>query len=97
MTNVEIINNACEELVKAGKLDTVNVNGEIFPEPIHTFQGWKERGYVVKKGEKSEIKITIWKHAVKKTEVDGEEVETGSMFMKTAAFFKFSQVEKLKQ
>ena len=95
MTNVQIINNACAELIKAGRLNTITVNGETIPEPIHTFQGWKERGYVVKKGEKSDIKITIWKHAAKKIEVDGEETESNSMFMKTAAFFRFSQVERI--
>lgn len=66
------------------------------PEDIHTFNGWKERGYAVKKGEKAIAKFTIWKHKSRKvTNEDGEEEETTNMFMKTAAFFKFSQVEKI--
>lgn len=65
------------------------------PEAIHTFQGWKERGYSVKKGEKAIAKFPIWKHTSKKVEVDGEEEERTNMFMKTAAFFKFEQVERI--
>jgi antirestriction protein ArdC len=98
MTNAEIIYRTSIDLVKAGKLNMVTVNGEEMPEPIHTFQAWKSMGYSVKKGEKSDIKITIWKHASKMAENEEthEETEKSSMFMKTAAFFKFSQVEKIK-
>lgn len=98
MTNAEIIYRTSIDLVKAGKLNMVTVNGEEMPEPIHTFQAWKSMGYSVKKGEKSDIKITIWKHASKmiENEETHEETEKSSMFMKTAAFFKFSQVEKIK-
>lgn len=68
------------------------------PEPIHTFQNWKELGYSVKKGEKAIAKFPIWKNIVK-TVVDenNEEKERSRMYMKTAAFFKFSQVEKITQ
>ena len=98
MTNAEIIYRTSIDLVKAGKLNMVTVNGEEMPEPIHTFQAWKSMGYSVKKGEKSDIKITIWKHASKMVENEEthEETEKSSMFMKTAAFFKFSQVGKIK-
>lgn len=98
MTNAEIIYRTSIDLVKAGKLNMVTVNGEAMPEPIHTFAAWKSMGYSVKKGEKSDIRITIWKHASKMVENEEthEETEKSSMFMKTAAFFKFSQVEKIK-
>lgn len=65
------------------------------PEAIHTFNGWKERGYAVKKGEKAIAKFTIWKCKSKKVETEDGEEEHTNMFMKTAAFFKFSQVEKI--
>ena len=65
------------------------------PEEIHTFQGWKERGFSVKKGEKAIAKFPIWKHTSKTVEVDGEEEEKTNMFMKMAAFFKMSQVERI--
>ena len=79
------------------------------PEAIHTFQRWKELGYSVKKGEKSSIKFPIWKHTVKmlKTDTDNAELNKANamvneqggetnMFMKTAAFFTFAQVEPIK-
>lgn len=65
------------------------------PEQIHTFQGWKDRGFSVKKGEKAIAKFPIWKHTSKTVEVDGEEETKTNMFMKTAAFFKLSQVERI--
>ena len=68
-------------------------------EAIHTYNGWQERGYQVQKGEKAIAKFTIWKHSGAKEEslpmADGSEVnyiDKGRMFMKTAAFFKESQV-----
>lgn len=65
-------------------------------EEIHTFQRWKAMGYSVKKGEHAIAKFPIWKMGTKKDK-DGEEVETGRMFMKTSAFFKTSQVEPMKE
>lgn len=79
------------------------------PEPIHTFQRWKELGFSVKKGEKSNIKILIWKHTTKQLDTDTGNAELDkmnaqinaqggqtNMFMKTAAFFTAAQVEPLK-
>ena len=43
-----------------------NENEIEIPVEIHTFKGWKEQGYIVKKGEKSNIKIKIWKHTKKR-------------------------------
>lgn len=71
-------------------------------EEIHTYQIWKQLGYQVQKGQKAITKLTIWKHTGSKTETitteDGRAVEgfdKGHMFMKTAAFFSRSQVEKV--
>lgn len=88
------------------ELGTVEIE---LPEAIHTFQRWKELGYSVKKGEKSSIKFPIWKHTVKmlKTDTDNAELNKANamvneqggqtnMFMKTAAFFTFAQVEPIK-
>ena len=63
MTNAQIISLATAEFLEKGTLKLIG--GE--PEEIHTFEGWKERGYCVRKGEKSDIKITIWKHSTKKS------------------------------
>ena len=53
MTNNEIIYRTSVQFVEEGILDMVLVDGMEMPEPIHTFNGWKELGYSVKKGEKS--------------------------------------------
>lgn len=67
------------------------------PEVIHTFNGWKERGYQVKKGEKSKIKFAIWKYTKKIVkDEDGKEEDKTSMFLKMSAFFTTEQVEKIK-
>ena len=80
-----------------GKTQTVEK-----PEEIHTFNGWKERGYKVKKGEHSAIKFPIWKYTKKEKP---EEEKTGNplddqpitnMFMKMSAFFTIEQVEAIK-
>ena len=108
MTNAEIISNAQFALMDAGKIGstgrTLEVRdeaGNIFtmpePEPIHTFNYWKEIGYSVRKGEKAVTKLCIWKYTSKrKTDEDGNEQEPESrMFMKTSAFFALSQVQPI--
>jgi hypothetical protein len=119
MTNEMIIMNASLKLMEEGILKGSGVFGEIetdlgtqtveLPEEIHTFNGWKARGFSVKKGAKSEIRISIWKHTTKmlKTDTDNEETNKmnqqindqggqTNMFMKVAAFFTAAQVEPIK-
>ncbi len=104
MTNKMIILTESIELMNQGKLKgtgeyiEIEENGEVkkleIPEPIHTFNGWKQRGFIVKKGEKSEIKFPIWKHTTRKKEdKNGEEKIDERMFMKMSAFFTADQVE----
>ena len=107
MTNAQIILNESIRLMNDGilkgsgqfvQMETVDGIQEIeLPEAIHTFNGWKQLGFTVKKGEKSSIKFPIWKHTSKMVvnQETGEENERSSMFMKTAAFFTFAQVEEL--
>lgn len=112
MTNAMIILNESVRLMNEGVLkgtgETVKViNGDgqeielEMPEEIHTYNGWKKRGYVVKKGEKSNIKFPIWKYTEKakaeeeKTGNPIEDAPTTNMFMKVSAFFRFDQVEKI--
>ena len=119
MTNAQIILNESLSLMEQGILkgsgqfaEVETAEGTItieLPEDIHTFQGWKDRGYSVKKGEKSQIKFPIWKHTVKFLNTDTGNAELDkmnqqindqggqtNMFMKTAAFFTFAQVEPMK-
>lgn len=65
--------------------------------PLHTYAKWKSLGYQVKKGEKSEHKITIWKGCSKKSydEESSTEIVTSKVIMKTACFFTMNQVEKI--
>ena len=112
MTNAQIILNESVNLMKQGILKSsgetakVEINGEVkeieMPEEIHTFNGWKERGFCVKKGEHSTIKFKIWKHTTKgkkPTEITGNPLEDApieNMFMKVSSFFTAAQVEPIK-
>ena len=110
MTNAAIIFSNSIQLMKEGvlegtgefltvKYDDGHTEELEVPEPIHTYQAWKALGYQVRKGEKAIAKFTIWKYTEKKAkEIAVKEGDTinSKMFMKTAAFFKMSQVEKIK-
>lgn len=88
ITNNQIVFTAWCELVAAGIIDE--------SETIHTFDYWKKAGYIVKRGEKAITALMIWKHGTKKqVDENGNETETGSMFMKKAYFFSTNQVEKI--
>lgn len=111
MTNAQIIFNAEQELAEQGIIQYTGKETKVTlldgteatikeTEAIHTFAAWKSIGYKVKKGQKAIIKLTIWKYAPKKTQgqtEDGKAVEIikDRAFMKTAAFFSASQVEKI--
>lgn len=120
MTNAMIIFLESLELMKQGVLKGSGVKGSYtkedgteveveLPEEIHTFNGWKERGYQVRKGEKSKIKFAIWKHTTKMLDTNTGNAENDkmnqqineqggktNMFMKMSAFFTFEQVEPIK-
>lgn len=110
MTNAQIIFNEAQRLAEAGKIAytgrefvmQMDDGTEITvpeTEDIHTFAGWKERGFKVKKGEHAVAKFVIWKHSAPKIKElpddGGEYVDKGKMFMKLSAFFSASQVEPL--
>lgn len=116
MNNATIINMQQSRLVQEGILHytgkvykgTNVITGEPVDipeiEPIHTYQGWKDLGYQVKKGEKAVAKFPIWKYITKnkkaqelKGSEDGEDAEHvgGHCYMKTAAFFTRTQVEEI--
>ena len=69
---------------------------------LHTYATWKKLGYQVKKGEKSQHKIPVWKPSTKKVEVENEdgtkeEKPNGRYFIKTSAFFTQAQVERIEK
>lgn len=106
MTNGEIILRESLELMKQGVLKTT---GQVLvyelpdgtkveipePEPIHTYNGWLELGYQVKKGEHAKATFPIWKWKGKKDEETGEE-NGGACYQRKAFWFTFEQVEKVK-
>lgn len=104
MTNKQIIFTEEQNLAEQGKIKYTGrtvvfqgMDGEPVEfketEQIHTFAAWKELGYIVKKGQKAVAKFPIWKYVSRKNEETDE--ENSKMFMKVAAFFSSSQVEKL--
>ena len=88
MTNEEIIFKASCDLVRAGLLDMDEENGV---EEIHTYDGWKERGYQVQKGCKAVARISIWKQGTKKPK-EGEEKGKSFFFLKDSCFFRARDV-----
>ena len=105
ITNVQIIMNQSIELMQQGILKPTGrvlvvetADGSKIelpePEPIHTYNGWKELGYQVKKGEHAKAQFPIWKWKGQKNEETGEE-EGGSCYQRKAFWFTFDQVEKV--
>lgn len=107
MTNAMIILMESVKLMEEGKLKGTGKFVEVetqdgkkqleIPETIHTYAKWKELGYQVRRGEKSEIKIQVWKYRgkIQTDEESGEEVEKGRCFMKVASFFTANQVDAI--
>ena len=109
MSNAEIIDRTKQELFRKGILKGTGrmyeaVDGEGNPimvpeiEQIHTFNGWKELGYKVKKGEHAKVRFSIWKYSADKIETeDGEEKQgRGHCFLKESCWFTRDQVELMK-
>ena len=68
--------------------------------PIHTFAGWKNHGYMVKKGEHAALTVSIWKPKTRKQKKDeknvSEKEENSGFFLTTAYLFTKQQVEAIK-
>ena len=107
MTNAMIILAESVRLMEEGKIGTTgryivvqdaegNEKRLMEPEAIHTFQGWKSRGYIVRKGEHAIASFTIWKYKSGKSEIEDDgKAEKSRIFMKHSHFFSAAQVEKM--
>lgn len=111
MTNAAIILDESVRLMNDGILkgtgrffDVVNEDGitkklEI-PEEIHTFNAWKQRGFIVRKGEHAVASFPIWNYVTRKNANDepleAEEAANGFCRMKLSHFFSVRQVEPLR-
>lgn len=111
MTNASIILNESIRLMNDGVLtgtgrfvEVENADGTTdlleLPEEIHTFAAWKQRGYVVRKGEKAVASFPVWKYVTRKNTPDvpqdAEETPNGYCRMKLSNFFAARQVEPLR-
>ena len=104
MTNAQIIMNESFRLMEEGIIKGSGIFGQIetaegikeieLPEAIHTFEGWKECGRVVRKGEHNKAAFVIWKYIRNKKKADEE--EKGRMIRKLSYFFTFDQTEEYK-
>lgn len=81
MTNEAIILGESVRLMNDGILkgtgrflDVVNEAGSTekleIPEEIHTFNAWKQRGFIVRKGEHAIASFPIWKYVTRKNAPD---------------------------
>lgn len=81
MTNAAIILDESIRLMNDGILkgtgrfiDVVNEDGSTekleIPEEIHTFNAWKQRGFIVRKGEHAIASFPIWKYVTRKNATD---------------------------
>ena len=110
MTNAAIILDESVRLMSDGILkgtgrfiDVVNENGSTskleLPEEIHTFNAWKQRGFIVRKGEHAVASFPIWKYVTRKNASDepleAAEAANGFCRMKLSHFFAARQVEPL--
>ena len=104
-TNGEIIMRESLELMKQGVLKSTGrmlvqelPDGQKIeipePEAIHTYNGWKELGFQVKKGEHAKAQFPIWKWKGQKDEETGE-VTGGTCYQRKAFWFTFDQVEAI--
>lgn len=111
MTNAAIILDESVRLMNDGILkgtgrflDVVNEDGSTkkleIPEGIHTFNAWKQRGFIVRKGEHAVASFLIWKYVTRKNTpdepLDAAEAENGFCRMKLSHFFSARQVEPLR-
>ena len=108
MTNEMILMVETQKLAEAGILKytgktfkALNMAGEEVTvkeiEPIHTCKVWNKLGFMIKKGQTSEIKFPIWHYteAKKKDESEEEAQANGHCYMKTASWFRFDQVRPM--
>ena len=106
MTNTQIIMQESFKLMEEGIIKGSGIFGTIetaegpkqieLPEAIHTFEGWKECGRVVRKGEHNKAAFVIWKYVKNKKKAADDEEAGGRMIRKMSYFFTLDQTEEYK-
>lgn len=93
MNNADIIAKIaiCNGIYTEAEVADIIASGQELP--LHTFQGWRDRGMIVRKGEHG-IECRLWKKKSKKqAEKDKAEEENGFYLTKSYLFCK-EQVEE---
>lgn len=101
MTNEQIIMNTRVRLMNnrvigttGKKMEYVDRDGVVTeidePAEIHTYVGWKRRGFQVPKGTKAKVFIPIWNYST-------DEEGNTTMFQRNAPFFTPEQVIKIEE
>lgn len=107
MTNEQIITAERIEAMKQGiiggtgktvyLLDGTEIDE---PEEMHTFQGWKQLGYKVRKGEHAKVTTKLWKAKNSKTKYtsiktgEEKEMDITDFYLCKSFLFSQSQVER---
>ena len=106
MTNEMIIYNAAvDHGFTTAQLDALLVayKGEL---PFHTFQGWKKRGYSVKKGEHALFRAELWRFTNKVSKALAESMKKEGQdapeddphyYKKLSFLFSREQVEEIRR
>lgn len=101
MTNSQIIINEAiaNGIYTMEEVEAILETGHMIP--VHTFQTWKNAGYIVKKGEHAKITTRLWKFSGKKAgkaesdaDMDGE-ADNSHYYLAKAFLFTAEQVEKI--
>lgn len=95
MTNFDIITNAAIQEGLYTKDEAIAILESGNELPLHTFNEWKNRGYMVRKGEHAKLTCQIWKPRKKKEVKPDEEEERSGFYMTKAFFFTEEQVEAI--
>ena len=99
MTNTQIIINEAiaNGLYTKEEVEAILKTGHMIP--LHTFQTWKNAGYVVRKGEHAKITTRLWKYTNKKTSVEADGETDGESlnhyYLAKELLFTADQVEKI--
>ena len=102
MTNNEIIYAAAvaNGIYTEDEAAAILASGHMLP--LHTFQEWKSRGYIVKKGEKARLSVDLWKYttrpgkaAIEAAKAEGKDPEDDPHYYKKLShLFHISQVQE---
>ena len=100
MTNSQIIINEsiANGLYTKEEVENILASGHMIP--VHTFQTWKNAGYIVKRGEHARITTRLWKYtnkSKKNKDVDAntDGTENDHYYLAKAFLFTADQVEKI--